>query len=107
MEEVSSQAVTIAAVQGQNGEPGAKGERGAPGEKGEGGPPGAAGPPGGSGPAVSLIPKQSHKTFWFINNLTFHVRFCVMRGEYTHLYKDVLNLNFGFNSLDIIRCELF
>lgn len=62
-------------VQGQNGEPGAKGERGAPGEKGEGGAPGPAGPAGGSGPAVSLIDKQSHKTFWFINNLTFHVRF--------------------------------
>lgn len=67
-------------MQGQNGEPGAKGERGAPGEKGEGGPPGAAGPPGGSGPAVSLTAKQLHKTFWFINNLTFHIRlFCYER----------------------------
>lgn len=53
MKGVSSQAVFVSGMQGQNGEPGAKGERGAPGEKGEGGP-GATQDPGGSGPVVSI-----------------------------------------------------
>lgn len=30
-----------------------------------------------------------------------------MKGDYNHLYKDILYLNFGFSRLDIIRCELF